>query len=219
MVSRILKKISATSVVASVPPSAFNDPLALVTEWTPLKGGGSNFQSENLHQVSPSRWEFRPSLGMKLFSGLFAVVGVGICIVAVNKHWPEAGASWDRDFLFLGGFGLVFALVGSWMGYATSIPAVFDKDHGYFVKSRKKPEHLVNPATLKHYTELKRIHALQLLAERCKGDKSSYFSYELNLVLDDGSRLNVIDHGKLESVRHDAQELAKFLGKPVWDSI
>lgn len=157
---------------------------------------------------------------MKLFCSLFIVVGLAVFTVAVSKHWPPKSAEvWGRDFLLLGGVGLVFAFAGSWLGYAGSIPPFFDKDHGYFVKTRKKPEHLVNPATLKNFTELKRIHALQLVAEHCKGDNSTYFSYELNLVLDDGSRLNVIDHGKLASVREDANALAGFLGKPVWDSI
>jgi hypothetical protein len=219
VLAKTLKKLAARSAVASVSPSAFNDPLALETEWTPLKSGGANFKTAGLHRVSVSRWEFRSSLGLKLFSAVFVVLGLAVCIVAVNKHWPASGSGWDRELFLIGGVGLLFTLAGSWMAYAGSVPAVFDKNHGYFVKSRKKPEHLVNPTTLKSYSELKRVHALQLLAEHCKGDKSSYFSYELNLVLDDGSRINVIDHGNLQAVRQDAAALAEFLGKPVWDSI
>ena len=55
--------------------------------------------------------------------------------------------------------------------------------------------------------------------QACSGDKSRYYSYELNLVLEDGSRLNVIDHGNVEAIRADAQKLAAFLGKPLWDAI
>ncbi len=50
------------------------------------------------------------------------------------------------------------------------------------------------------------------------GNKSSYYSYELNLVLDDGSRINVVDHGNLDRLRGDAQTLSRFLDKPVWDA-
>jgi hypothetical protein len=57
------------------------------------------------------------------------------------------------------------------------------------------------------------------LTEYVSGNKSSYYSYELNLVLDDGSRINVVDHGNLERLRSDAQTLSQFLGKPVWDAI
>ncbi|RWX50781.1 hypothetical protein VU01_12641, partial [Candidatus Electrothrix marina] len=50
------------------------------------------------------------------------------------------------------------------------------------------------------------------------GNKSSYCSYEINLVLQDGSRINVVDHGKKNRIREDAHALAEFLGKPLWDA-
>ncbi len=61
------------------------------------------------------------------------------------------------------------------------------------------------------------MHALQLISEYVSG-KSSYYSYELNLVLDDGSRINVVDHGNLAAIREDAGKLALFLAKPLWDA-
>jgi hypothetical protein len=65
---------------------------------------------------------------------------------------------------------------------------------------------------------LSSIHALQLLSEFVSGSKNSYYSYELNLVLDNGSRINVVDHGNLERLRADASTLSQFLDKPVWDA-
>ena len=50
------------------------------------------------------------------------------------------------------------------------------------------------------------------------GNKNSYYSYELNLVLEDGSRVNVVDQGNLKRLRSDAQTLSRFLDKPVWDA-
>jgi hypothetical protein len=41
-------------------------------------------------------------------------------------------------------------------------------------------------------------------------------SYELNLVLKDGRRINVVDHGGADKIRTDAATLADFLGVPVW---
>jgi hypothetical protein len=57
------------------------------------------------------------------------------------------------------------------------------------------------------------------LTEYVSGNKNSYYSYELNLVLNDGSRINVVDHGNLKQLRSDTQTLSQFLGKPVWDAI
>jgi len=59
---------------------------------------------------------------------------------------------------------------------------------------------------------------LQLLSEYVSGDKSSYYSYELNLVLDEASRINVVDHENLEQLRGDARTLAQFLDKLLWDA-
>jgi|GEM_PF-6831275 len=40
---------------------------------------------------------------------------------------------------------------------------------------------------------------------------------QLNLVLNDGERINVIDHGDLNAVRQDAQTLARLMHVPLWD--
>ena len=44
------------------------------------------------------------------------------------------------------------------------------------------------------------------------------YNYELNLVLKDGERINVVDHGNLKKIQDDANTLSNFLGKPVWDA-
>ncbi|MFT4803048.1 MAG: Fe2+ transport system protein B [Psychroserpens sp.] len=45
---------------------------------------------------------------------------------------------------------------------------------------------------------------------------SSFKSFELNLVLDDSNRLNVIDHVNLKGVTADAETLSAFLNVPIW---
>jgi hypothetical protein len=58
-----------------------------------------------------------------------------------------------------------------------------------------------------------------VIAERVSGNKSSYLSYELNLVLSDGRRINVIDHGDKIKILVDAHDLAEFLDIPIWNTI
>ena len=219
MFKKLGEKLAAANALPAVDAARFNDPLALQTEWKPLQSGGANFQTNKLYEIDGNRLEFKASLGMKCFSGLFIVIGLGIAMFALNHKPARMEDIWNKDFLVPMVVGLLFAFAGWAVGRACSVPVVFDKNHGYFSKNRKKPEHQMDPSRLKNYAELNRIHAIQLIAEKCKGDKSTYFSYELNLVLDDASRLNVIDHGNLAAVRADAQKLADFLGKPVWDSI
>jgi hypothetical protein len=193
----------------------FNDSHAERTSWEPLKGGGTNFKTHVLEETHPGRLEFRISPGMIAFSAVFAFIGLALLgYKLATASWPYHKNDWSVLVI-----GAVFALAGLGMLYSGSTRAVFDRNRGYFIKSRKRPEQVAAPSTLKNHVALHRIHAVQLLSEYCKGDKSRYFSYELNLVLDDGSRLNVIDHGDLQTARADAQTLAAFLGKPLWDAV
>ena len=116
-------------------------------------------------------------------------------------------------------FYLVFASAGGAMFYFGTIPIVFDQQRGFYWKGRKAPYEMYNRAALKNYARLEDIHALQLISEYCHGNKSSYDSYELNLVLKDGRRLNVVDHGNHKQLRADAATLSRILDKPVWDAL
>jgi hypothetical protein len=157
--------------------------------------------------------EFRPSVGMKLFSTVFMLAGV--IIIIATSVFSEIRE--PQDFFPIG-LGVVFWMAGAFMFHHSCTPIVFDLSRGYFYKGRKKPEQMVDPSKLKHYASLKRVHALQIISEFCKSKNSSYYSYELNLVLDDGTRINVIDHGNQQAVRDDAQKLSGFLNKPLWDA-
>ena len=44
------------------------------------------------------------------------------------------------------------------------------------------------------------------------------YSYQLNLVLENGSRINAVYGGDLDHLRKDAKRLAEFLKVPLWDA-
>jgi hypothetical protein len=203
-------------------PSVFNDPVAMRTEWTPKANGGSNFTTHRMRKVHDQRMEFRATGGMRAFALLFLLVGLGVMAIAVPPIM-RGEAVFSEEILFPLLFGAVFALVGGLMIWFALTPIIFDLGHGYYWRNRKRPDRVIDPAKLKNCVPLARIHALQILSERVsssnsKGRSSTYFSYELNLVLDDGSRLNVVDHGNIDHLRRDAGELAALLKKPVWDA-
>ncbi len=219
MFKKFLDKLKTLSVNhASFDPSSLDDPVAMETEWAPLKGGGANFRTHKLVEIDFNRLEFQASTGAKLFYLLFAIIGTGVMI-----GFPVATASSDDlsfglDTVMPMLIGFIFLCVGSAMFYFGTAPIVFDKRKSFFWKGRKSPDIVLNKKTLKSFAELNKIHALQLISEYCRGDKSSYYSYELNLILKNGKRINVVDHGNLNNLRDDAGTLASFLGKPVWDA-
>ena len=214
MVRDLVRKLQKLTVEA-VPfdPSALGDEIALRTEWTPAKGGGANFQTHRLVEIDMHRTEFRATPGMVLFGALFTSIGLGAMAIMVVANRDDANFALFVPVLI----GLVFTAIGAGILYFGLAPIVFDKRRGEYWKGRTAPYEAANRESLKHYAELEGIRALQIIKERCTSKNSSYYSYELNLVLEDGSRLNVIDHGNLERLREDARRLSAFLGKPLWD--
>ncbi len=188
------------------------------TEWIQAKGGGANFKIHNLVQVNRNRIIFRSSIGARIFYGFFLLMGLGFAFGFSCPQFSEDNFSFSFESLFPILLGFLFAIMGGLLLYYGTKPIVFEKGSGYFWKGRKNPETVYNINARKNCTKLKEIYALQIISELVRGDKSSYYSYELNLVLNDGSRINVIDHGKIEKIREDAEKLSQFLGKPVWDA-
>jgi len=200
-------------------PSSLEDPIAARTQWTPLVRGGANFCTHRLLEVTPHRIEFRASLGAKLFCLIFILVGLGVLVGFSYRIISKGNFEFGLDTIGPIVFGLLFAGVGGAMLYFLTKPSVFDKTNGYFWKGRRSPDQVFNKDLIKHLAPLDQVHALQLVSEYCSGNKSSYYSYELNLVLKDGRRVNVIDHGNINRIRQDAQTLSNFLGKPVWNAL
>lgn len=215
-IKAILKKISQSRPVFDA--SVFNDDLAMKTEWSPLKGGGSNFRTHKLVQVDYTRVEFKSTLGAKIFSFVFIAFGVGIPVLIGYDSVQETGDLFQSEVLFVGLFGLVFFGIGSFMFYWFAKPVIFDRTKGMYWKGWKTPQRYLAQGSIDEGSRIGNIHAIQILPEYVRSDKSSYYSFELNLVLKDASRMNVIDHGNAVKIREDAKMLSDFLGVPVWDA-
>ena len=49
-------------------------------------------------------------------------------------------------------------------------------------------------------------------------EDGDFLMHELNLVLHDARRINVMRHGGIHHLRSDAKTLSAFLGMPLWES-
>jgi hypothetical protein len=220
MLKDLLQKLqNLTRTPTAFDPSQFNDPLAMQTEWTPAKGGGANFKTHNLVEVNFNHIEFRSSVGAKIFYLIFLVAGLGIMIGFTASNISAGNVALNIETLFPIVFGLIFAGLGGTLLYFGTSPIVFDKGLRKFWKGRKSPREVFDESEIKKFASFENIHAIQLISEYVRSNKSSYYSYELNLVLKDGSRINVIDHGNKNKIRENAAALSAFLEKQVWDAI
>lgn len=205
-----------------VNPSSFDDPVALQTSWTPAKRGGANFCTHKLRRINPSRCEFKLTAAAMLFFSLFFAIGIGVLIAAAVMFTSgESPGETAVPLVFMAVLGLVFSMIGAGLMASQSVPTVLDTKVGLCWKGRKDPRMAANRDQMKLCLPLDEVHAVQLISEHCRSsgkNASSYYSYELNLVRHDGSRVNLVDHGNGRRIRQDAESLSKCLGVPVWDA-
>lgn len=143
----------------------------------------------------------KATVGMKLFLALVLIVGL---LLLLSSH------------LALQLFGLVSAGIGGWLLVHSLRSRIFDPQlQLYWAGRARRPPHPENDKV--EQCRFDEIHAIQLLAESVNGE-TSYISYEINLVLNDGRRLNVSDYGHATGAAEDAELLARFLDVPVWSS-
>ncbi|QNI94131.1 hypothetical protein SynA15127_01049 [Synechococcus sp. A15-127] len=179
--------------------TSFGDELALRISWEPLVGGGTNFCTHRLRAkpvVSNDLIEFEITLAAILFSVAFLAAGlVGLIGAASSGSNLSILAA-----IAMMGFGI-------WNAYQLAgQKTIFDRSLCIFVRKGRT-------------ASLENIRAIQLVREYIRGNRNSYYSYELNLVCSSGDRINIVDHGSLRAIREDAEMLANFLSIPVWDAI
>lgn len=215
----LARKLVQKIYTQNIDLSRFEDPVTEQTDWSPAKGGGSSFATHSITKVGSSRIEFQASGGARVFSIIFILMGVGTAFSFSFIHISQGTFSLSLDTVAPLLFGTVFAAIGGGMYYYFTVPIVFDKSTGSFYKGRKVPGKESGNNAMKYFASLEEIHALQLISENCRSDDNSYHSYELNLVLKDGRRINVVDHGNESKLREDARTLSRFIDRPVWDAI
>ncbi len=219
MLERVVRKIRRiTPSAVPFDPSCFDDPVALRTSWDPAKGGGASFRTHRLVDEGNGRMAFKATRGALAFYGIFLAVGLAGLGAFAFRVVPASGSGGTLSMVLPLLAASAFAAAGGGLLWTGAAPIVFDTRRGEFWRGRVAPSEVADPSRLKAWADLGRIHALQIVSEHCRGNDSSYYSYELNVVLEDGSRLNVIDHGDLDELRADARALSGLLGKPLWDA-
>jgi len=202
--------------------SVISDPLARQVSWIPVNPGGFSITTHNLKVISPLRAEFRvsPYMWINVAIGVIGMLSAVAAAVLVGfgkmgKGFPLATFMSTGSILVLA----VMAVILAGIFRPMFKPVIFDKSIGYCWKGKKPEDPVFDRSISNDCIELRSIHAIQLIPEYCSSNENFYTSYELNLVLDDAKRINIIDHGNKNKIRRDAAGLSQFLGKPVWDAL
>ncbi len=146
------------------------------------------------------------------------VTTIKIFIDIVNGEILNIDSIWMFIWEIL--FSLIFLIPIFLIFYFTSKSKIFDFQNWYYydLRNQKKLFELLNNEKYKNkIIPIKEIHALQILKKRVTWKNSSYDSFELNMILRDSSRINIIDHWNLEEIRKNADELSNKLRVKIYD--
>ena len=206
-------------------PTKFNDPLAERIDWTPIQRSGANYRSHKLAtDAGPDCIEFTVTPFPRLV--ILAIRTLGACFLVTAAYMLiQGGGSAGPGIMGIG--GVMFLGGGSLIHYKwVAKRLIFDRAAGYYWIGRKgslppagpRPPADGRPGSTGS-VKLDEIHAIQIIDEYVSGENSSYYSYELNLVLTDGHRIGVIDHKNADWLTTDARTLADFLSIPIWNAV
>ncbi|MGE5606621.1 MAG: hypothetical protein ACM3YE_13140, partial [Bacteroidota bacterium] len=152
-------------------PARFGDTIAVQTGWRPVRSGGSNLRTHKLVKVSPYRIEFKTTIGLIIFSLIFALPGTALLVLLIPViDW----SSIDLGIIVPLLLGLVFASMGWSIFYRQMLPIVFDKQAGFFWKGRQPEAGMLTKEATAKYARLESIHALQIVAEFISSKHNRY---------------------------------------------
>lgn len=189
--------------------SRFVDPLAKQIGWDFLDDGWVTY---GIVAANSNRIEFRMICDMKLIFNIYLITVILLLVVVK----PESYFRYIHLFFPITIVGSL--IVWGCVLYLYRDSIVFDKRKGYFWKGSNQ---LFEGDIGIDYVKLERIHALQLITGivRVETRRGPYYDKknELNLVLDNGERMNVVHHENKNQIEKDARVLSKFLGVPIWE--
>lgn len=203
---------------------SFSDEIVKKTSFLPLVNGGASFKTHTLKTDSFWNMIFQVKIWFPLiFVWAFSIPLFAVLIKLVTEILNQE-IIYNLDTFAQYFWELLFWGLLSWAFFALFYfifrSKIFDFQNGYFydLRYQKKIFELLNNEKYRQkFTPLNTIHALQILSERVSWKNSSYTSYELNMICKDSSRVNIIDHGNLDEIRRNAQEIASRLWVKVYD--
>ena len=205
-------------------PRYFEDPVAMRTGWEPLSPGGSRHATNRLREIAPQVLSFQPTAYRHYQSlvHLLALLVFGNMLIVsllrdeLNINRPDEWWVISALVQILVGCGVTLVLLnrsivvdGNAAQVRLGLPRL--KWLNQFPWLQK---------LLCRSVSFAEIHSIQLLDEEVRNPREQMFwSYELNLVLCDGKRINLIDHRDQREIRWDAGDLSRMMDVPIWDFI
>jgi hypothetical protein len=192
----------------------FNDPLADKIQWDSIATLYTSFHSKSVVPVNKQQLALRPSRRFYVLCGLFFSTAM-LCLYLFYS--PGATIDWGAiqspilKALLPGVIILLFLCLGGIAFSRGRHYTLFDKRRGSFYTQGKETAAI----------PLKQVHALQIILVKYYNPNTrlrNATTHELNLVLENGKRINLLTERSHRIALQSATYIAEFLHIPIWDA-
>lgn len=183
----------------------FNDKLAEITDWEPVKNKGVLKSKKRIRKVGFNKFRYTVKLETKIILSAAIVLGITSIINGIFLFLLDTTVI-HYKYIALMFVGIVITVSCLSALLLISNKYVFDKNKKIFKRKNVK-------------IALDKIHALQLIKKQFLAKKSVHTCYELNLVLEDASRIHLVDYDKLKEAKEDSKVISEFLKIKVWSKV
>ena len=179
-----------------------NDPVAEITHWQSMASGASNFKMQEFI-TTDTGIKVRVSFEVRLFCWAFILVGLIPALMEYAISWQDLDSIISPLVSFYG----VFILIGVILRW------IFIKNEIEFNQSAR-----IIITSDKQYS-FSNVYALQVISSIAGGHGNGIFrNNELNLILKNGNRINILNHGGKTAFYKQEEQLSKLLNVPVWQA-
>jgi hypothetical protein len=171
---------------------------------SPITKGGASYSTHKLVQVSSKEYVFKPKIFSYILSGVIIFLGLSFCVGFT------IGAIETKEIaaLFCAPFGLFFIWAGTWLLRVIKIERSID----LVERKVKIPKNNLSFDVESILIDFSDIVAIQIVEQRINTGKNRYDSYELNIILKNLERLNILAHAGGNQILEEAQKIARFIG-------
>ncbi len=183
------------------------DLVAKKVSWKPANPGGTKFKITEMVSEE-GKLKVKLSRGVIIFGYVLLCGGILTLTIFSSAIYDQARAY----FLVTLVHGGVSTFIGCYLIYQKKLHT-FDKIAGKYYKGEYSNQAMDESESEAGYID--NIHSIQLIREHVAAKETTYYSYELNIVLKDASRINIMDHSHLKNIKKSAEMLSAYIGVPI----
>jgi len=204
--------------------SSIDDEIVKKAWFLPLKRWWANYKTHNLIIDSYWNYIFKVSLRFPYIFIWFFSLPIGVTLISflwyitlnINSLDNNEIINYLLPVIVFSCFPIIFIIIF----YFIFVSKIFDFQNWYYynLKYKNKLYSLLNDEKYKNkIVPITQIHALQIIREKVITKNANYNSYELNLILKDSSRINILDHWNYIIIKENSEQIANRLWVKIWD--